>query len=440
MQGLLAIAELKFFARPLHPRETGGPDNERCYELLKLTSRSFASVIEQLHPDMRNAVMIFYIILRGLDTIEDDTGLDNAVKFPLLNNFRDILKRKDWKFDGISPSEKDGVVLRDFDVVLREFHQLLPAYQDVIVDIAERMGKGMAEYTAKESQRNYDGLKTIADYDLYCHHVAGIVGEGLTRMALIAGFADKTLGANPQLYESMGLFLQKTNIIRDYREDIDDGRSFWPQEIWKKYANDLRDFTKADNSEKGLFCVSELVIHSLRHVIDCLEYLSKVHDASLFRFCAIPQVMSIATLELVFNNTEVFQRNVKISRGLAAELILRSTDMRAVYAIFRDFVRKIHSRNNPRDPNFVTIEILCGKIEQYMNANDETSIEHSRYKYAMKSQYEVDVDFEGMMVPYVAFGFLAFVCGLMMFIGWLFGARYPNPMEEFSKLYEFFLS
>ena len=34
----------------------------------------------------------------------------------------------------------------------------------------------------------------------------------------------------------MGLFLQKTNIIRDYLEDYVDGRAFWPQDVWKKHA------------------------------------------------------------------------------------------------------------------------------------------------------------------------------------------------------------
>lgn len=46
---------------------------------------------------------------------------------------------------------------------------------------------------------------------------------------------------------SMGLFLQKTNIIRDYREDLDDKRKFWPKQVWSKYANDLSDFTKPEN-------------------------------------------------------------------------------------------------------------------------------------------------------------------------------------------------
>lgn len=35
---------------------------------------------------------------------------------------------------------------------------------------------------------------------------------------------------------SMGLFLQKTNIIRDYLEDYVDGRAFWPQDVWKKHS------------------------------------------------------------------------------------------------------------------------------------------------------------------------------------------------------------
>jgi hypothetical protein len=48
----------------------------------------------------------------------------------------------------------------------------------------------------------------------------------------------------------MGLFLQKTNIIRDYREDLDDKRKFWPKEVWSKYANDLSDFADPKNLDQ----------------------------------------------------------------------------------------------------------------------------------------------------------------------------------------------
>lgn len=39
------------------------------------------------------------------------------------------------------------------------------------------------------------------------------------------------LRAQGGLDKSMGLFLQKTNIIRDYLEDYVDGRAFWPKEV-----------------------------------------------------------------------------------------------------------------------------------------------------------------------------------------------------------------
>jgi len=48
----------------------------RCYELLDATSRSFAAVIQALDPELRPAICIFYLVLRGLDTVEDDMSID----------------------------------------------------------------------------------------------------------------------------------------------------------------------------------------------------------------------------------------------------------------------------------------------------------------------------------------------------------------------------
>ena len=47
-----------------------------------------------------------------------------------------------------------------------------------LLDITKRMGCGMAEYVAKDLGQ---GTIKISDYDLYCHYVAGLVGEGLSR-------------------------------------------------------------------------------------------------------------------------------------------------------------------------------------------------------------------------------------------------------------------
>ena len=43
-----------------------------CYSTLEKVSRSFAMVIQQLPENIRDSICIFYLILRGLDSIEDD--------------------------------------------------------------------------------------------------------------------------------------------------------------------------------------------------------------------------------------------------------------------------------------------------------------------------------------------------------------------------------
>lgn len=85
----------------------------------------------------------------------------------------------------------------------------------MIEDITRRMGNGMADFIESE-------VDTVADWDQYCHYVAGLVGWGLSDLFVEAGFEEGffTTEKGHKLSNDMGLFLQKTNIIRDYLEDI----------------------------------------------------------------------------------------------------------------------------------------------------------------------------------------------------------------------------
>jgi farnesyl-diphosphate farnesyltransferase len=90
----------------------------------------------------------------------------------------------------------------------------------------------------------------------------------------------------------MGLFLQKTNIIRDYLEDFVDGRAFWPQEVWKRYSftGDLGFFADPAYKIQALGCLNHLITDALECVPECLEYMELLKTEQIFRFCAIPQV------------------------------------------------------------------------------------------------------------------------------------------------------
>ncbi|KAG1440488.1 hypothetical protein G6F56_011904 [Rhizopus delemar] len=253
-------------------------------------------------------------------------------KIELLRSFDKIIYQKGWTFNENGPDEKDRELLVQFDVVIDEFLRLKPQYQEVIANITKLMGNGMADYASGEHREN-TSVATIKDFDLYCHYVAGLVGYGLSDIFSASGYESEEIAKDKYMSNSMGLFLQKTNIIRDYREDLDDKRQFWPREIWGKYTKDFSDFIKPENKLQAKYCLNDMVLNVLNHIPDVLTYLSKLQTQSIFMFCAIPQVMAIATLALVFNNLDVYQRNIKIRKGEAVRLILDSRNMDSVLVI-----------------------------------------------------------------------------------------------------------
>lgn len=304
-------------------------DMKRCYDFLELTSRSFAAVIQELHPKLRDGICLFYLVLRGLDTIEDDMTIPLKKKQALLEGFHRVIYQKGWKFEDSGPEEKDAQLLVEFEVIINEFLRLPDNYQEVIADITRQMGMGMSKFTQTK-------VATLEDYDEYCHYVAGLVGHGLSRLFAQSELEAPEVGQKLELANSMGLFLQKTNITRDINEDVLDGRLFWPKAIWGKYAETEEELIKKDTK-----ALNEMCLNALGHIGDVLEYLEQIHEPSVFRFCAIPQVMAIATLGLCFDNQRVLGENVKIRKGEALKLIGSCQDIESVRGVFYRYLEEL---------------------------------------------------------------------------------------------------
>jgi phytoene/squalene synthetase len=63
-----------------------------------------------------------------------------------------------------------------------------------------------------------------------------------------------------------------------------------------------------------------MVVDALRHACDALDYLRLLRNQSVFNFAAIPAAMAIATLDLCFMNSDMFERNIKIRKARAADV------------------------------------------------------------------------------------------------------------------------
>nr|XP_033509888.1 squalene synthase-like [Nicotiana tomentosiformis] len=226
-----------------------------CNTTLHKVSRSFALLIQQLPTDLRNAVCVYYLVLRVLDTVEDDTSLATEVRVPILRNVYCHFYDREWHFSCGTKAFK--VLMDQFHDVSTAFLELDKNYQEVIKDITKRMGEGMAKFLCKE----------------------------------------------------------KISIIRDYLEDINEVpkcRIFWPRQIWSKYVNKLEDFKYEENSVKAVQCLNEMVTNALLHAEDCLTYMSNLPDPAIFHFCAIPQIINMENLAMYYNNIEVFKGVVEM--------------------------------------------------------------------------------------------------------------------------------
>ncbi|EOA81366.1 bifunctional farnesyl-diphosphate farnesyltransferase/squalene synthase [Exserohilum turcicum] len=443
---LRSIIQWKVWHNPVHERDEAKETEslKRCFHFLHLTSRSFTAVILELHPELLVPVTLFYLALRGLDTIEDDMTLHLQKKEPLLRNFQEVLEQDGWNFTENGPNEKDRQLLVEFHVVIEEYKKLKPAYKDIIKDITKRMGNGMADY-AKNAEFNA-GVKTIKEYELYCHYVAGLVGEGCTRLFVEAGLANEALLKKPELMESMGQFLQQVNITRDIKEDFDDGRRFWPKEIWSKHVDNFEDLFKPENKQKALNASSEMILTALTRADDCLYYLAGLREQSVFNFCAIPQSMAIATLEACFQNYALFQKNVKITKGEACQLMVESTqNLQLVCQVFRRYARKIAKKNNPHDPNFLKISITLGRIEQFIESifpSQQPPVDRKApatiEEAAKKRKEDSEANWDLIYVVAAVVGTVLVMTTLMLGIAWLAGARFDiawsQARQDISKV------
>ena len=317
-------------------------------------------------------VLIFYLVLRALDTVEDDMTYfaSNEEKVKILQSFhKTALADPNWTMEGCGEGDERRL-LEEFPKCHSVYAALPEASRRVISDITQRMAGGMAEFVDKDLGQ---GTVDVNQYNRYCHFVAGLVGEGLSRLFSVSGLEESSLATELYLSDQMGLFLQKTNIIRDYLEDYVDGRAFWPQSVWKRYSlsGDLGYFAKpssVDATNAGLQCLNELVTDALELVPDCLAYLSKLRCSEVFRFCAIPQVMAIATLDKCYHNRNVFTGVVKIRKGMSCLLINNTTDVVGVHGIFRKFARSIRKKAESvrksgfNDPSFDRTMRACQTI------------------------------------------------------------------------------
>jgi hypothetical protein len=171
-----------------------------------------------------------------LDTIEDAPWRDCADQLNAYSTFENFIEHPaeeslmlDWQktFPQQIP-DGERKLLQATGELFADFHKLPTAAQEPLRRLLNSMLGGMRYY----SGQRVDGqlrLRDVQDVNLYCLFVAGVVGEALSQLLLVAGA--KVEADNPKWIvdaHHFGLFLQKVNLLKDQKEDEAVGRFLIP--------------------------------------------------------------------------------------------------------------------------------------------------------------------------------------------------------------------
>ncbi|MGW4486714.1 presqualene diphosphate synthase HpnD [Amycolatopsis sp. NPDC004368] len=180
---------------------------QHCARVTKEQARNFYYGIRLLPPDKRSALCAVYALARIVDDIGDG-DLTAEAKLQGLAGIRKSLGDLSASTDPVYVAVADAA--RRYPIPLGAFEELLDGVE---MDVTGR------EYV------RFDDLVE------YCRCVAGSVGR-----LCLGVFGSKPEPEAPTYADELGIALQQTNILRDIREDLLNGRVYLPKEDLDRFG------------------------------------------------------------------------------------------------------------------------------------------------------------------------------------------------------------
>jgi len=182
--------------------------HQYCQARVTRSGSSFYYSFVLLPRETRRAITAFYALCRELDDVVDECR-DAHVAAAKLGWWREELQR----FSQHTPQHPVTRALHDTSQ-----GRALP------LELLQQIVDGMAMDLTQSRYADFTMLQ------LYCHRVAGVVGE---LAAIIFGYRDP---ATCVYANDLGVAFQLTNIIRDVGEDARRGRIYLPQQELQQFG------------------------------------------------------------------------------------------------------------------------------------------------------------------------------------------------------------
>ena len=294
-------------------------DWEKVHDLLVKTSRTFALAIPVLERPTVREVTVAYLLFRIADTFEDASlewpeerqlwALDELAGL-LREPERDRARKLAADCREPAPTRHQGYLelLEEIPLVMDAFGELSAEARASVRRHTLRTAEGMAGFVRRTGSDGVLRLETVEELREYCYVVAGIVGEMLTDLFLLAGPELATVADT--LQERAALFgegLQLVNILKDSASDAGEGRNYLPAGISRERIFEL---ARADLDAAAEYCLATQEAGG---------------PVGILRFTALPVALAWATLDRVeekgpgakLTRAEVFLIQRRMNRSIA---------------------------------------------------------------------------------------------------------------------------
>ena len=306
-----------------------------CLQVLNSVSRSFALTIPMIEESIRTPILMGYLEARVLDSFEDEyqNNISKSQRAGNLDLVFSVLKAPNHSQAGIkvkkitqtapdyisNPSYLD--LVQNFDKIIKIHQTLKLSERNILVSWFNKTVQGMKKFLGKK-------VANFKELDQYCYYVGGTIGGFLTDL-LIKNAKKVSTGQVKILksfYADFGIFLQKVNIIRDFREDIlKNKRIFWPQEVFASHNLTPAKLLDKKYEAQALTLLGQMLDSAHKHVEPINKYISAIPaDFSGFKKAfSINFHMGVETLKKVKANPALFYGNapVKIEKKVKEKIL-----------------------------------------------------------------------------------------------------------------------
>jgi len=300
-------------------------------ETLRNVSRTFAISIEQLPAELREAVMIAYLMFRVSDCLEDTDELEADRKAELLRLWAKVLENGTPvttltnAVAHLDENDPEVYVTQHADQLLEELRKLPESNQETILHHVHKTSLGMARW-----QDHGPFVETEEEMDDYMFEVAGRVGYMLTDLfAWHSPFIAKQKDKLRPLAREFGLALQTVNIIRGMRKDYERGWVFIPKSFYEPLGLTRDSLFAQENQVQALEVVARLADKAETHLRHGLQYIIHIPPTH-YRIrlaCSWPLFFAIKTLAVSRDNIHVVLNEAKITRTEVTRIIRNTTLM-----------------------------------------------------------------------------------------------------------------